>query len=820
MSSVGIFERLKQSKDPCVLQELRKFLRYSTKLAEANTRCQFLIHCIEQNQFPRYYWKILRRSRINPTATALSRHANNERDTLLDGIRELERKKAQYEVALDKLSLDERTEFEEYTLLIAAKRADTRSEKLRSQLNPLSPSSKFPSNPERYVHNLSSITLDKTLLEVLSLGPKFCVPRRRATQLELEVQFENLYDQLSDLNPLSETSVEQLKATLVSACYQYLNYKPRTKHLLTRDHLEALKNLQANQDILLSKPDKGAGIVLMDRSDYIVKMNTILADQTKFRKMTKEKDKTHIIEKSISKTLKFMKQSGYIDTNTFTRLQPKGSTIPRLYGLPKVHKPNVPLRPILDMSNSPYHSLAKWLTEILEPIRRELAVYSLKDSFQFVELIQHLQLTEHKMFSLDVESLFTNVPLKETVNYLCDYIDRTGKDVGLPTTLLKKLILLCTENVQFMFNKDIYRQKDGVAMGSPIGPLLADIFMSKLENDPLLQTIRQFSCYCRYVDDIFVIGDQGLDFTTLLNKFNTAHPSIKFSLETETNNCLNFLDVNITWRDNRTLRRAIFRKPTWTGQYIHFDSFIPLKTKRNLIKSLTARTTRICSNDTIEQELEHLKQVFIQNGYPLRFITTNMDKAKHQMSLSLAPKKKVYLNLPYKGESLSDLITRKLANAVENCFPAASLCLSFSSTGLINWNLKDKLPKSTASFCVYHFVCSCGASYVGRTTRRLSDRIREHCPPSLARGGRTSNSSSIAEHLMETGHTINGTTDFQVLYRVIPNRSQPIRFRLLSIAEAIGIRLFKPELCVHKKFVKTLNLCWPSPHAVTSGGSS
>ena len=314
---------------------------------------------------------------------------------------------------------------------------------------------------------------------------------------------------------------------------------------------------------------------------------------------------------------------------------------------------------------------------------------------------------------------------------------------------------------------------------------------------------------------IFVIGDHGLDLGALLSKFNTSHRSIKFSLEPETNNRLNFLDVYITWRDNGTLKRAIFRKPTWTGQYIHFDSFIPLKLKRNLIKSLTARTTRICSNDTIE----HLKQIFIQNGYPLRFIITNMDKAKQQTSLILAPKKKVYLNLPYKGESFSELMTRKLRNTVEKSFPVASLCLSFRSTGLINWNLKDKLPKSAASFCVYRFACSCGASYVGRTTRRLSDRVREHCPPSLARGGWRSNSSSIAEHLMQTGHTTSGTTDFEVLYRVIPNRSQPIRFRLLSIAEAIGIRLFKPELCVHKKFVKTLNLCWPSPHAVNSGGS-
>ena len=158
MSSVGIFERLKHSKDPCVLVELRKFLRYSAKLAEANTRCQFLNQCIERNQFPRHYWKALRRNRINPTALALGRHASNERDTLIENIQELERKKAQYEGILEKLSTEERSEFEAYIQVVVSTRIDAREKKLSDQLNPVSPCTKFPAHPERYVHNFSSVT--------------------------------------------------------------------------------------------------------------------------------------------------------------------------------------------------------------------------------------------------------------------------------------------------------------------------------------------------------------------------------------------------------------------------------------------------------------------------------------------------------------------------------------------------------------------------------------------------------------------------------------------------------------------------------------
>ena len=312
--------------------------------------------------------------------------------------------------------------------------------------------------------------MNETLLEVLSLGPKFCFPSRKTKQLDLEIQFESLFDQLSDLTPSSHSKVEHFKTTLVNSCYQYLNHKLNVSQIITKDHKEALDNLRKNQDILICKPDKGTGIVLLDKDDYVTKMNTILNDETKFRKMPNEKDRTPTIEKSLSKVLSRIKQNGFIDSTTFERVRPTGTSIPRLYGLPKVHKQGVPLRPILDMTNSPYHGLAKWLVALLSPIRREIATHSLKDTFHFVNSISNVGMHNTKMLSLDVSSLFTNVPLDETIEYLCEYIEKNDKQIGLPIPDLKQLLYFCTKNVQFLFNNQIYRQRDGVAMGSPLGP--------------------------------------------------------------------------------------------------------------------------------------------------------------------------------------------------------------------------------------------------------------------------------------------------------------------------------------------------------------
>ena len=210
---------------------------------------------------------------------------------------------------------------------------------------------------------------------------------------------------------------------------------------------------------MIIKPDKGGGIVLLDTNDYIKKMNDILEDQSKFQKMEKEKDKTIQIEKALCKQLRILKQKDVIDSMTFERIRPTGSIIPRLYSLLKLHKQNVPLRPILDMCNSPYHATAKWLTKILEPIRREIVKHSVNDSFHFVRQVKDMQINQLKMFSLDVSSLFTNVPLKDTIEYICDYIRTHNINICLPLADLKQLLLFCTHNIQFKFNDKIYRQR-------------------------------------------------------------------------------------------------------------------------------------------------------------------------------------------------------------------------------------------------------------------------------------------------------------------------------------------------------------------------
>ena len=104
-----------------------------------------------------------------------------------------------------------------------------------------------------------------------------------------------------------------------------------------------------------------------------------------------------------------------------------------------------------------------------------------------------------------------------------------------------------------------------------------------------------------------------------LDFLNHQHPNIKFTSEIESNNTLPFLDVKITL-SNRSFSTSVYHKPTFTGLFTNFDSFIPFSYKRSLILSLLHRFFNLCSNyENFHKELDTFKIIFKLNGYPTHF---------------------------------------------------------------------------------------------------------------------------------------------------------------------------------------------------------
>ena len=205
-----------------------------------------------------------------------------------------------------------------------------------------------------------------------------------------------------------------------------------------------------------------------------------------------------------------------------------------------------------------------------------------------------------------------------------------------------------TSGVQFSFNDIMYKQTDGVAMGSPLGPALVNIFVGFYE-EKLFSQILKPSTYFRYVNDTFAIFRNKEESENFFNQLNCLHSSLKFTFEKEKNNCLPFLDVYVD-QTVTGFETSVYRKPTFTGQYLCWESFNPTKQKTNLISTLIHRALMICTKSKLNEEIKHIKNILLDNGYPESIIDSNISKkiAPFFMPKRFGPEKyPMYLRVPW-----------------------------------------------------------------------------------------------------------------------------------------------------------------------------
>ena len=361
-------------------------------------------------------------------------------------------------------------------------------------------------------------------------------------------------------------------------------------------------------DIVITKPDKGSGVVVMDKSEYLRLLSeaSINNDTSKFRPVDTERPKTrgrpakyyHPLlqrEKQISAVISKVLPKPIADS-----IRPKGCRLAHLYGLPKTHKEQLAMRPILSATHTHSYALAKWLDKKLKPLSYNQ--YTVTDTFEFVNEVQSLEINSGNILvSYDVTSLFTNVPLHvdETIQILADkaftddWFNKTH-ELNLSRDQLIELVNAATKNQLFQFNGNLYEQTDGVAMGSPLGPLLANVFMCSIE-DKLDQDGKLPSYYRRYVDDTLTIMPDLASAEIFLDTLNHSHPSPKFTMEFERNASLPFIGVELLNLAPR-IKTKVYVKPTNTGLLLHYQSPVDNQYKRCLITTMLDRAYRISSD--------------------------------------------------------------------------------------------------------------------------------------------------------------------------------------------------------------------------------
>ena len=201
----------------------------------------------------------------------------------------------------------------------------------------------------------------------------------------------------------SKEELQALEARLCDLAHAYCGTPiDLTDFLMHRKCFEAMKSLRLNSDIIITKPNKGYGVVILNETDYLTKMNSILNDTSKFQNIgpVNDNDNTAEMDGKLQKWLLRLHKDGYFTESEYNKIRPTGSQRPRMYWPPKTHKSHVLLRCI-----------------ILIITTAALKIFAGKTPyFLFAEEIRQLKLKPDESFlcSFDISSLLTNVPLDET----------------------------------------------------------------------------------------------------------------------------------------------------------------------------------------------------------------------------------------------------------------------------------------------------------------------------------------------------------------------------------------------------------------------
>ena len=187
---------------------------------------------------------------------------------------------------------------------------------------------------------------------------------------------------------------------------------------------------------------------------------------------------------------------------------------------------------------------------------------------------------------------------------------------------LRSLFTVATAQTHFLFDGSLYDQIDGVAMGSPLAPVLANLFMGHHEK-LWLENFQgsKILFYRRYVDDTFCLFHSEHDLIIFFDYINSRHPNIRFTMEKEAHHKLPFLDVLVNNNDPNSLLTSVYSKKTFTGLLTNYFSFTSYSYKVGLIRTLVDRAYKI--NNTcpgLHEDITKLMDILKKNLFPAHLI--------------------------------------------------------------------------------------------------------------------------------------------------------------------------------------------------------
>jgi len=478
----------------------------------------------------------------------------------------------------------------------------------------------FCPRPPHYDKNILQNDL-KAFFRRIELKAHFGISAYEPTILQ-QLKDNNKLFKPNNIDPTIQTFQLAVKTDLEN--YEQ-PHPPRDN--LTKQQRKVLAELKNRTDLVITRADKGGATVIWGIEEYLAEANSQLNNSEFYQELST--DPFNDYQQIIINSLNEMLSESMITKETAEVLKPKNVKPARFYLLPKIHKKNIPGRPVISSINCHTTKLSRYVDYHIKPLATKVKSY-IRDTTDFINKLQNIRCVPHNaiLATLDVKSLYSNIKHNEGLLALEECLDnRTHKEPSskVITTLMNHILTLNN----FNFNGRNFLQIKGCAMGTIAAPSYATIYMGKFETQFIYPEIDS-DClfYARYIDDIFLIytgGDTKLK--QFLKDLNTKHDSIKFDYETSTKS-IAFLDTLIYIDEKRHLQTTLYTKPTDTHNYLHSKSSHPRHLKDSLPYSQALRLNRICSQkNELDLQCEKLKQQFVKRGYNLKEVHDQINKA-------------------------------------------------------------------------------------------------------------------------------------------------------------------------------------------------
>ncbi len=494
--------------------------------------------------------------------------------------------------------------------------------------------------------NLSSRQLSTLEREVLTLGLKFApTPRKVPDPLEF---YEKYHDQCQwHYNKLiTRPSTHPLPDIIEERMSQIRSRLEELKEIgdpeqqkayyqnLSREHQKALTGLRKDRSLTIKPADKGTCIVIQDTKDYLKDGLKELEDKTTYVELDRDtsletaKEANELIKDCHmhKKLLSVFEKCKY--TTDLKDVRPQ-----RLYWLRKVHKNPHKLRPIVSCCSGPTQKLSQLCNNLLK-VHLDSVQSLVTSSTEVIRIVEHLKVSPDTrrsliLATLDVKALYPSIPHEAGISMALQQAIPTEPPVSSNNSrknMLKEMLKIILSGNTFLFAGRTFKQIKGIAMGTPVAPTWANLFMGKLETDALTRWQGTLPLlWLRYIDDIFTLfpGPQG-ELDSLLQHMNSQLSTIEFTMDSSKHK-IDFLDITIfkgeRFHSEGVLDIRPYSKAIDPHTYLHYSSAHPRNNMRGVVKAEVIRTLRRSSSTEIyAQAISHLLAWFTNRNYPIKLL--------------------------------------------------------------------------------------------------------------------------------------------------------------------------------------------------------